>query len=275
MAIKGEWGIGKTYFWDNYFNNNKSNLGLVAYSYVSLFGIGSIDELKTKLFHNGKPLMTTEEIREEFKRNLENSNELSQLFKKSSLFKNILDAINSKIYSLNKFTWFTKYIPQFSSLSKLQSIYEYNLVNKYLICFDDLERCGESLNIKDVMGLIDELSVKKNCKILLILNENTFDDEQKLGFDKYREKIIDFELEYKPSIESNLEIIFPEKNRVFKTLLNSFSILKVRNIRIFKKVKFLLDTLSEHTNDLEDILIDEITTHICVFSWGYYCQDRS
>ena len=54
MSIKGAWGVGKTYAWNKYLANAK-NLKKIAfkkYSYVSLFGINSLDDLKFSIFEN-------------------------------------------------------------------------------------------------------------------------------------------------------------------------------------------------------------------------------
>lgn len=37
LVIKGDWGVGKTFFWNKYYENNINNLSQLAYSYVSLF----------------------------------------------------------------------------------------------------------------------------------------------------------------------------------------------------------------------------------------------
>lgn len=46
MAIQGEWGIGKTYTWNTFLKDNKDKVAFNRYSYVSLFGINSLDSLK-------------------------------------------------------------------------------------------------------------------------------------------------------------------------------------------------------------------------------------
>ena len=48
MSIKGAWGVGKTYAWTKYLNSakNQHKIALSKYSYVSLFGINSLDDLK-------------------------------------------------------------------------------------------------------------------------------------------------------------------------------------------------------------------------------------
>ena len=52
LAIKGRWGVGKTYTWDSHIEEFKSNCELKSYSYVSLFGISSIDALKQSTLLN-------------------------------------------------------------------------------------------------------------------------------------------------------------------------------------------------------------------------------
>ncbi|HBU4199419.1 TPA: hypothetical protein MCX57_004623, partial [Klebsiella pneumoniae] len=57
-VIKGEWGVGKTHFWNRYYEDkrNKREIEQIAYSYVSLFGLNSIGEIKKKLFPSTIPL---------------------------------------------------------------------------------------------------------------------------------------------------------------------------------------------------------------------------
>lgn len=49
IALTGEWGIGKTRFWNEFYEENHINLGVNKYSYVSLFGIDSIEALKFEI----------------------------------------------------------------------------------------------------------------------------------------------------------------------------------------------------------------------------------
>lgn len=54
IAITGEWGVGKTYTWHTELNDARYNnqYGLDRYSYVSLFGINSLEALKFALVEN-------------------------------------------------------------------------------------------------------------------------------------------------------------------------------------------------------------------------------
>ena len=55
IALTGKWGRGKTFFWSSvineFFRKSDFDSGL-RYSYVSLFGISSISELKDAIFEN-------------------------------------------------------------------------------------------------------------------------------------------------------------------------------------------------------------------------------
>ena len=50
--IKGQWGVGKTYFVREFITKNSSEIAKLNFSYVSLFGISSIDELVQAIFVN-------------------------------------------------------------------------------------------------------------------------------------------------------------------------------------------------------------------------------
>src|SRR5665648_562315 len=52
LAIKGAWGVGKTYFWDKFVKSasHDPRYRFQRYAYVSLFGVSSLDELKFAIF---------------------------------------------------------------------------------------------------------------------------------------------------------------------------------------------------------------------------------
>ena len=54
MAIKGEWGVGKTFSWKKFLKDASSEdkISLDRYSYVSLFGINSLEAFKYSIFEN-------------------------------------------------------------------------------------------------------------------------------------------------------------------------------------------------------------------------------
>lgn len=52
IAIKGRWGIGKTYFWNQVVKSHKNVMALKSYAYVSLFGANSLSDVKRTVFEN-------------------------------------------------------------------------------------------------------------------------------------------------------------------------------------------------------------------------------
>jgi Cdc6-like AAA superfamily ATPase len=54
LCISGDWGVGKTFLWRLVLDElrNAKKLSLWRYSYVSLFGLNSLDDMKASLFEN-------------------------------------------------------------------------------------------------------------------------------------------------------------------------------------------------------------------------------
>jgi Cdc6-like AAA superfamily ATPase len=54
LCLTGKWGVGKTFSWKLFLRKAKdqNSLALKKYSYVSLFGLSSIDQLKSAIFEN-------------------------------------------------------------------------------------------------------------------------------------------------------------------------------------------------------------------------------
>ena len=49
IALTGDWGIGKTHFWNKFLKENNSKLNGQKYAYVSLFGVESLNDLKLSI----------------------------------------------------------------------------------------------------------------------------------------------------------------------------------------------------------------------------------
>jgi hypothetical protein len=52
LSIKGAWGAGKTYNWDKISSDKKDELPFNDYSYVSLFGIETLEDFKFSILAN-------------------------------------------------------------------------------------------------------------------------------------------------------------------------------------------------------------------------------
>ncbi|MFK5968596.1 MAG: P-loop NTPase fold protein, partial [Candidatus Marithrix sp.] len=217
IAIKGKWGTGKTYFWNDIlkqaaendnettclccwnkilkkvFKNDKK-ISLNKYSYVSLFGINSLESLKLTIFEQiiDKQLIKNGVSLETFKSNVDG-------FSKS-IFRKILNKLPTLISDLFPSKNWGSFVQSMSFLS----------VSKTLICFDDFERKGDSLSAKDILGLVSILKESKKCKIVLIFNEDTFNKDSKKDYQDFREKVIDIELSFIHTSSDCSKILFKE-----------------------------------------------------------------
>jgi len=54
LCITGHWGVGKTYAWNHYLKTaqESKSVKLERYSYVSLFGRNSLDDVRTAIIEN-------------------------------------------------------------------------------------------------------------------------------------------------------------------------------------------------------------------------------
>jgi len=273
-VIKGGWGVGKTYFWNRYIDRRVSekNLSQIAYSYISLFGKTSLLDVKQSLFHSAEAISSNAEIEAEFNR---------QYFRSSSLLNRLpwmsggIKKIQSRAPLFNALTKSAQYFPVFGKFSNMISSIEYSLVNNYIICFDDLERKGGTLTVKEVMGLIDELAIRKNCKVVLIFNESSFDEgRDKSDFESYKEKVVDIELKFEPTCFDNMKHVFPNGFEQLPVLTNTVNELDIKNIRVLKKIRWLINDFHGYIESIPDSLREEFTVHATLLCWGYFIRDK-
>lgn len=246
LAIKGRWGVGKTYTWDSHIEEFKSICELKSYSYVSLFGINSIDALKQSTFLNTVDINTVGEKK--------NTKAHAKFW--ADKLKNV------KIPVLSKYISGVGDV--ISSLSQLA-------LKDTIICFDDLERHSEGLKIKDFMGLVSYLKERRNCKIILLLNEDSTDSSFK-DYVKFKEKIVDKQLHFEPTAGQSFDAMSSDDYE-FKSYVRDCCVgLNIKNKRVIRKivshVKEFLSKLGPFDNDIKQQIIHSTV----VFSWCYYCH---
>jgi len=273
-ALKGSWGVGKTYFWDAYVSDriSQKNLNQIAYSYISLFGKTSLGDVKKSLFHSAKAISSDSEIDNAFDNEFTKS---SNLINKVPWIKGGVNKTHSKTPLLS---WFTKNVQNIPAIGKFSDVitrFEYSLVNNYVICFDDLERKGSSLSVREIMGLIDELALRKNCKIVLIFNESSLDEKSdKKEFDSYREKVVDIELNHDPSCLDNLKLVFKEDRSQLSTIEELVRELNIKNIRVLKKIKWVIDSFDCFFEGKHQKIKEEFLVHGIILCWAYFIHDE-
>ncbi len=272
-VVKGKWGVGKTYFWNEYINNyiKSPQCEQVAYSYISLFGKTSLKDVKQSIFHSSKPIKSEGIIDSNFDSSFE---EESKIFNRLPWVRGAVEKSKRNAPLLGWLTKFSKDAPFVKQYATLIASMEYGMVNNYVICIDDIERKSEALTVKEVMGLVDELAQRKSCKVILIFNEKSLDSEKdKDDFNKYREKVVDIELNYDPPFDENLKCVISSDSAYYSKVLDLTKELNIKNIRVIKKIKRVVEDFWLVVEGQEQRLIEEWLTHVVLFCWSYYKSD--
>lgn len=252
LAIKGAWGVGKTFAWNKFLNEakGKNGISLDKYSYVTLFGINSLDELKLSIFMG---VIQRKHIGD--KQDLDSIKAADKVI--SSLSRKAITLLKVLPYSKN--LW-----PAIESLSFFS-------IRKTILCIDDFERKGKSLDAQDIMGLVSYLKDQNECKVVLILNDESLESAASTDYKKFREKVIDLELLFRPTASDCAEIALTDDkvgNRL-KVLIES---LKINNIRIIKKIENLAYRFSTLLNGFEEEVLYQSLHSLTLFSWCFYSK---
>lgn len=275
LVIKGAWGVGKTYFWDKYIESRIKNQDLkqIAYSYVSLFGKTSLADIRATVFQSAKSIATNDDIKHKFDEELESS---TSLLKLTPWVREATEKVRGKAPIIGWLTKLARSTPFTDKYSGIIASLEYGLVKNYVICFDDLERKGTTLSIREVMGLADELARRKSCKVVLIFNENSLSEERdKCEFEAYREKVVDAELDYGPTHKQNLECSWAVKHPLFTKIEPLIVALDLKNIRVLQKLRRLTDTFWPAIEKSDEWIVEEFTNHATILCWSYYMRDTA
>lgn len=154
LLIVGAWGSGKTYYIDNVVFR-KLGEGEVSRQCirVSLFGVKDTADIPYRVFQAFT------------------DHEFSDRTKGLVKFDKIRDWSN-RIY--NVFPKFKEYVDFSPLFTKGNAVY--SLIPKdAVICFDDIERATETLDINEILGAVNELVENRRYKVLLIANKEYID----------------------------------------------------------------------------------------------------
>lgn len=248
LCIRGKWGTGKTFAWSTYLREavDRGELAGGTSSYVSLFGINSLTDLKSAIFENsvtGKSL-GSEPTSETYAINL------TQAFGRQSnkAFKGILGLLS------------------LGSFSDLIAPAVFFAVRNQIVCIDDIERKGSGLSLGDVLGLCSYLKEHRNCKVALILNDAELKKEEE-EFKTYFEKVIDVPIAFNPTPKECADLVLPIGTPMERRIHRCVIALRITNIRVIKRIQTLTTKVIEALGAREEKFIDETTMLIAVLSW--------
>jgi hypothetical protein len=264
LLIKGKWGIGKTYSWNDFISKH-SDLNFKAYSYVSCFGLRNIEDLRKNTIENAFRIET---------RKVSTNHILSSLLVK---YQKILVRFRPNVEKISSNTG--------AALGFAENLYNYYLsstgvMNEWLICFDDLERKSSDLSLISILGLADKLVQKQNCKLVFICNEEQFDSLTSQELNKFREKCIDSSFEFLAEESKNAKVAIPDEEQrqfIFSTLhqltfmpKNSFL-----NIRILRKIRWNINDLLNEIKIPNRTIENDFKRHVIIYTYFMKVQKQN
>jgi len=241
IMLSGKWGSGKTHFWQKKIQtvlNEKDEK--IPNHYISLYGKTSIEEIKNEVFlkiFEGMDIFKIDDKSVKLAKNT--ANLIADFTKTVSVFGVNLDL--SKIVD--------------KSFEKLEQVREEQKDEKTkallnsgaIICFDDFERKSKDIDLNDLFGFITNLTIEFKSKVVIILNDDVFEGEEKKIFSNVKEKSVSKFLKYEPTIKELFETIFEDsKYRLLdnhkEIILKTIEETEELNARIYIQV---LDNLVE------------------------------
>lgn len=157
IMINGEWGSGKTYFWNNKVKNKIQSMQLNGKKYttvyMSLYGISNLEEISKKIF-----IETTQLMDKNLKKFMNSSNQTSI----PEYAKTGLDMAN--FFGVTQNGDRIDYKDFFSTDDKV-------------LCFDDLERAN--VDVIDILGYINNFVEHDHIKTIIICNEKELSNKLK------------------------------------------------------------------------------------------------
>lgn len=149
IMINGEWGSGKTYFWNNKIKNKIESLQLNGRKYttiyMSLYGISNLEDISKKIF-----IETTQLMDKNMKKYMDSHNQITiPEYAKTGLDMAHLFGVTQNSDKIDYERFFS--------------------TNNKVLCFDDLERAN--VDVIDILGYINNFVEHDHIKTILICNE--------------------------------------------------------------------------------------------------------
>lgn len=180
VMINGKWGSGKTYFFNDYLKDEIEKADKnVCLIYISLFGIKTIEEIKSQILFN---LITN--------------------YSNEKVFKKVKSKSDFSLWSL------IRSMPNSNNIFNISSLlYSYfkKLINNgknIVLCFDDFERT--EVEIENILGCINHFIEHDSAKVIIISDESKIKDSSYKGI---KEKVIGKTFIFDANIDSIVENI--------------------------------------------------------------------
>lgn len=255
LCIHGDWGVGKTFARKKYLGEaaKESKIGFSSYSYVSLFGLNDLSDVKKEIFRNTV--------------NIGNVNHIPDERSMGEQISTVLESSKSHISSIGSL-----FGAKGTALASLIEELSFAAIKERLICFDDLERTGKKLEIKDILGLASSLKEERKCKIVVLLNDEKIAGEGRDQFQAQFEKLFDSHVRFAPSPSESVQIAVSAEEPYYDDLLAAVTKLELNNIRIIRKIERVIRQVTAVPELSNDMLRQAVWT-ASIASWSRYRPD--
>lgn len=257
ICIKGDWGIGKTHFWKKFLRDHAREVTRYRmYSYVSLYGINSIDDLRNAILQNMESFS-----------NLENR---AQIQTAQQTAKNIFNTMVGVL--LNKGDIANKLLSLHDkkNASNLYMQFLFGRLRGCLVCFDDIERKGKSISAREILGLATFIREEKNCGTCIILNDNLLNRKDKSHFDNNVEKSSELVVKFEGNTENSFYFSDLRESEFSDFKLRCVSIAGVTNIRVLNKIHYFCGTAESVLSEFSANVKEKVAKSIILSCWSVY-----
>lgn len=156
LLIVGAWGSGKTYYLENVvFKKIKEDKKPYHCVRVSLFGVKDTTDIPYRVFQAYTESVVTDKTSGKINLN------------------KVIDWSKRLFSTLPKLREYVDLSPLFTKGNAAYSFLPKDLV----ICFDDIERATETLDINEILGAVNELVENRHNKVILVANKEYIDSK--------------------------------------------------------------------------------------------------
>lgn len=256
LCISGRWGVGKTYSWQTFLREEETagRLGVDRHAYVSLFGLNSLSELRSAIVENTVVAGRS---------SLPDASSLHGMLREGERF-----ARRSRP-ALEVAAGFFRMKDAGDALYRAAFL----TVRGQLVCFDDLERAGKSLEMRDVLGLASLLREQRGCKVVLLLNKEQAEATQADEFDRQLEKVVDTFLIFEPTSAEATAIAIGGDDPVAVALRDRLAALNVTNMRVMKKVERWARLVETELRGFDAATLAQATATVVLGGWCFLQRD--
>jgi len=249
LCIKGQWGVGKTHAWRKALASAQKDgkLALSKYSYVSLFGLNSLDDLKLEILlrRQSGASIGKEPDEATVLGNIRGANAKGALASLGQAFSLIMNR---------------------KGVADIAAKASFMFVTQQIVCLDDLERASKGLSVREVLGLVSMLSESRGCKVAILLNEEQHDEKDE--FKRQLEKVADRTLVFNLSPKESAEIAVSGTTHFDQTLRDRMIDLDMRNLRVNFRLAKAAHRLVECLPQDEELVDSCIATMVLGFYAG-------